>query len=97
MGDQATKLSVGNQTITLDVGGQTTKLAIGNQTTKLDLGAASTQAMQSITLTVGASSIKVDQMGVTIQGMMIKINGEMMTQIQAGILLTAKGAITMIN
>ena len=88
MGDQATKLSVGNQTITL---------AIGNQTTKLDLGAASTQAMQSITLTVGASSIKVDQMGVTIQGMIIKINGEVMTQIQAGLLLTAKGAITMIN
>ena len=88
MGDQATKLTMGNQTITLDM---------GNQTTKLALGAASTEAMQSITLTVGASSVKVDQMGVTIQGMMIKINGEMMTQIQAGVMLTAKGAITMIN
>jgi type VI secretion system secreted protein VgrG len=87
----------GNHSLTLNKGNQSITLSMGNQTTKLDLGAVSTEAMQSITLTVGSSSIKIDQMGVTIQGMMIKINGEMMTQIQAGVMLTAKGAITMIN
>jgi type VI secretion system secreted protein VgrG len=54
-------------------------------------------AMQSITLTVGGSSIKVDQMGVTIQGMMIKITGDIMTQVQGEAILILKGGITMIN
>ena len=35
--------------------------------------------MQSITLKVGQSSVKIDQMGVTIKGMMIKIEGQVMT------------------
>ena len=75
---------------------------MGNQTTKLDLGASSTTAMQSITLTVGQSSIKIDPTGVTIQGMMISINGQIRTQPgsksqDGSAMLQCKGAITMIN
>jgi len=54
-------------------------------------------AMQSITLTVGGSSIKVDQMGVTIKGMMIQIEGNVMTQVKGDAILILKGGITMIN
>jgi type VI secretion system secreted protein VgrG len=96
-GNHSLTLNQGNQSITLDMGNQSTKISLGNQTTNVELGEISTEAMQSITLTVGASSIKIDQMGVTIQGMMIKINGELTTDVEAGVLLTAKGAITMIN
>ena len=96
-GNQSIKLDMGNQSTELSMGNQSIKLDMGNQSTNVELGQISTEAMQSITLTVGASSIKIDQMGVTIQGMMIKINGELTTDVEAGVLLTAKGAITMIN
>jgi len=103
-GDHDTQLKQGDQTVTLTTGNQSIKLSMGNQTTKLDLGAVSTEAMQGIELKVGQSSIKIDQMGVTIQGMMIKIEGQiqtevkgLMTQISADAMLQAKGAITMIN
>ena len=49
---------------------------MGNQTTKIDLGKSETEAMQSIELKVGQSSVKLDQMGVTIKGMMIKCEAQ---------------------
>jgi type VI secretion system secreted protein VgrG len=79
------------------MGSQSIKVSLGNQTTNVDLGKIETTAMQSITLTVGGSSIKIDQMGVTIQGMMIKIAGDLMTEVDGDVLLTLKGGITMIN
>jgi type VI secretion system secreted protein VgrG len=45
--------------------------------------------MQGIELKVGANSIKIDQSGVTITGMTVKVEGSIQTQI--------KGAITQIN
>jgi type VI secretion system secreted protein VgrG len=77
---------------------------MGNEATKIDLGKSETEAMQSIELKVGQSSIKLDQMGVTIKGMTIKIEGQiqvevkgLMTQVNGDAMLTLKGGITMIN
>jgi type VI secretion system secreted protein VgrG len=77
---------------------------MGNLVTKLGLGASKTEALQGIELKVGQSSIKIDQMGVTIKGMMIKIDGQvqtevkgLMTTVNGSAMLTVKGAITMIN
>ena len=53
--------------------------------------------MQSIKLTVGPSSITISPTGITIAAPMININGEMTTSVQAGVMMTIKGAITMIN
>ena len=60
--------------------------------------------MQSITLKVGQNSITIDQMGVTIKGMMIKVEGQvqtevkgLMVQVSGDAMLQAKGAITMIG
>ncbi|MGH7646768.1 MAG: type VI secretion system Vgr family protein [Gemmatimonadaceae bacterium] len=104
MGQQQTTLDQGDQTVELKMGNQTIKLGMGNQSTKLDLGAVSTEALQGIELKVGQSSIKIDQMGVTIKGMTISVQGEIQTQIKglimqisADAMLQAKGAITMIN
>jgi type VI secretion system secreted protein VgrG len=96
-GNRSLTLNQGNESTTLDMGNQTITLKMGNQTTKLDLGKSETEAMQSIELKVGQSSIKIDQMGVTIKGMMITVDGQIMTEVKAGAILTAKGAITMIN
>ena len=96
-GNHSLTLNQGNQSIKLDIGNQSTQLDVGNQSTNVDLGKIDMTAMQSITLTVGGSSIKIDQMGVTIQGMMIKISGDIMTQVEGECMLILKGGITMIN
>ena len=83
---------------------RTITIKTGNQTIKLNLRASSTEAMQSIELKVGQNSIKIDQSGVTIQGMTIKIQGQMqvqvqgaMTQINADAMLTTQAGITMMS
>ncbi len=97
-GNHSLTLNQGNQSVTLDMGNQTTTLSMGNQTTKLDLGRPSTtEAMQSITLKVGANSIVIDQTGVTIKGLMVTIEGETITQVKGDAVLILKGGITMIN
>ena len=97
MGKQTITIQ-GNQTLTIKQGNQSTTLNMGNQSTKVDLGKIETEAMQSIELKVGQSSIKIDQMGVTIKGMMIKIEGQiqvqvkgMMTQVNGDAMLDAQG------
>ena len=104
MGNQKVTLDMGNQELTLKMGNRKVKLSMGNLETKLDLGKVSYDALQGIELKVGQSSIKVDQLGVTIKGMMIKIEGQvqtqikgLMTQVNGDAMLMVKGAITMIN
>ena len=104
MGNDALNIKMGNRDVKIDMGNDALTIKMGNQTTKLNLGKSSTEAMQSIELKVGQSSIKVDQMGVTIKGMMVKIEGTvmtevkgLMTQVNGSAMLTCKGGLTMIN
>jgi type VI secretion system secreted protein VgrG len=96
-GNQSTTLSMGNQSTTLSMGNQSTQLDLGNISVNCDLGSITMEAMQSITLTVGGSSITIDQMGVTIEGMMITISGDAITEISGDALLDLSGGITLIN
>ena len=103
-GNETITVDQGNRSLTLNMGNDSTELKMGNQSTKVDLGKIDEEAMQSITLHVGQSSIKIDQMGVTIQGMMIKIQGQiqvdvegLMTQIKGTAMLQEQGGIVMIN
>ncbi|MEX2176509.1 MAG: type VI secretion system tip protein TssI/VgrG [Pirellulaceae bacterium] len=102
--DRKAELETGNDSLTIKMGNQSTAVKMGNQTTKLSLGKSETEALQSIELKVGQSSIKIDQMGVTIKGMMIKIEGTLMsevkglmTNVKADAILQVKGGLTMIN
>lgn len=102
--DEVLKVESGNRTEEISQGNDKLQLKMGNRTIKLDLGKQSTEAMQSIELIVGQSSIKVDQTGVTIKGMMIKIEAQMMFQTkgmmmqqQASAIHIVKGAMVMIN
>lgn len=103
-GNLTEKISQGNASYTLSMGNSKTQLDMGNHDLNLDMGAASTTAMQSITLTVGGSSIKIDPMSITLKAMMIKIDGQisvdvnsLLTTVKADALLTLKGGITFIN
>jgi type VI secretion system secreted protein VgrG len=103
-GNRTVTIKQGNLTTTLEQGNETHELKMGNLTTKLDMGAASTEAMQSIELKVGQNSIKIDQTGVTIQGMMVNIQGQIQTQVQGTMtqisgdaMLQLSGGITMIG
>jgi type VI secretion system secreted protein VgrG len=103
-GNQSTTIKMGNLSTEVKMGNVSEKLGMGNKTVKLDLGKSEEEAMQSIELTVGQSSIKIDQMGVTIKGMMISIEAQiqmqvkgLMTQVNGSAMLQAQGGIVMIN
>jgi type VI secretion system secreted protein VgrG len=103
-GNDKLTLKKGNRDVILEMGNDTLHLKMGNQTTKIDLGKSETEAMQSIELKVGQSSIKLDQMGVTIKGMMIKCEAQimmetkgLMNKMDGTAMVQIKGGITMIN
>ncbi len=102
-GNQITDVSMGNQTIEVGMGNQTTDVKMGNISMKAGLGSISLEAMQSIELKVGANSLKIDNMGVTISGLMVKIDGTATLETNApmatykGMMVTVQGALVKIN
>ena len=103
-GNETIKVSKGNRAVEIAMGNEQLTIKMGNQTTKLDLGKSETEAMQSIEFKVGQSSVKIDQTGVTIKGMMVKVEGQIqtdikgtITQVQGTAMLKAGGGITMIG
>jgi type VI secretion system secreted protein VgrG len=112
-GNRAATIKQGNDTITVQLGNRTVDVPMGDHTIKSNqgniaiktaLGAVSIEAMQSLTLKVGQSTITLDQMGVTIKGMTVKVEGQIMTSIKAPItqidadgMLKASGGIMMLN
>lgn len=90
-GDDTHQLKQGNRFVVLDMGSDSLQIKMGDQTIKLDLGKSTTEAMQAIELKVGQSSIKLDQTGVTIKGIMVKVEGQAMTDVK-GIMTTVQGS-----
>jgi len=89
-GNQVVKLDKGNQEVTLKMGNQTTKVDMGNITLKAGLGKVTIEAMQGIEFKVGQSTMKLDQTGVTVGGMMLKLEGKVQTELK-GVMTTVKG------
>ncbi len=104
MGNLSQALKMGNYDLKLSMGNMSTALDMGSYSVKTSLGAVTIEAMQGITLKVGQSQVKLDQMGVTISGMMVKLDGKlqldaqgMMTTVKGNAMLQASGAIVMIG
>ncbi len=102
--DESLKVEQGNRTIKVEMGNVTQTIDKGNYDLNITMGEQTVDAMQQIKLTVGQSSITIDQTGVTIKGMMIKIQGDIsaemtstMTKVNGDAMLTLKGGLTMIN
>jgi type VI secretion system secreted protein VgrG len=94
----------GNLTETISQGNHTETVSLGNYSLKTSAGKITVEAMQSIELKVMGSSIKIDPVGVTIKGPIIKIEGTGMAQLKAPMsqlegsaLMIVKGGLTMIN
>jgi type VI secretion system secreted protein VgrG len=103
-GNEKRTIKQGNREAIISMGNDTLTIKLGNQTTKLDLGKSATEAMQSIEFKVGQSSLKIDQMGVTIKGMMINVESTIqtavkgtMTQVQGSAMLQVSGGIMMLG
>jgi type VI secretion system secreted protein VgrG len=103
-GNDLHQVKMGNREAIIDMGNDSLTVKMGNHIRKINLGKSETEAMQSIELKVGNSSIKVDQMGITMKGMMIKIEADvmleqksLMTKSEATAMMVIKGGITMIN
>ena len=103
-GNDSFEVGMGNHAQNIKMGNHDTKLGMGNYSIKADLGMVTIEAMQSIELKVGGSSVKLDQMGVTIKGMMLSFKGDIMTTVEGlmttvkgNAMLTLKGGIMMLN
>jgi type VI secretion system secreted protein VgrG len=94
----------GNEKVTVKEGDQTTDVKLGDISVKADVGSITLEAMQTIILKVGQSSVTLSQTGVEVKGMMITIDGQIQTEVkgtmvtvEGAAMLTLKGGITMIN
>ena len=102
--DRTIEVTQGNLATTVDKGNSSLDVSLGNISVKAAAGKIEMEAIQSITLKVGGNSIKIDQSGIVLDGLMVKITGQAMAQmssplttVKADGMLTLKGGITMIN
>lgn len=93
-----------NEKVTIEQGDQTTEVKLGNISVKASLGSITIEAMQTITLKVGQSSVTLSQAGVEVKGLTVTLNGQvattvkgLMTDVKGTAMLTLKGGITMLN
>jgi type VI secretion system secreted protein VgrG len=103
-GSRTVDVPLGDHTIRSDQGNIAVRTNLGDVTVKTSAGAISIEAMQSITLKVGSSSITLDPSGVTIKAIQVQVEGEALaslkaplTQIDAEGMLKASGGIMMLN
>jgi len=103
-GNRVNNVNTGNDTLNVKTGNCATKVSLGNYTLDVDAGKATVTAMVSIELKVGANSIKIEQSGITIKGIMVNVEGSAMleaksplTTVKGDGVLTLKGGVTMIN
>ncbi|MGH6990555.1 MAG: type VI secretion system tip protein TssI/VgrG, partial [Stellaceae bacterium] len=85
--DASLDVEQGNRDVTVTMGDHSITVAMGKSDIK---------ALQSIELTVGSNSIKIDQSGIKIEGLQISIEGSAQTEIK-GALIDIKGGLVQIN
>ena len=102
-GDRTVTVSQGNHSITVN-GNHVVTVKQGNHQTQAAAGKITLDAAQSIELTCGQSSIKIEPTAITITSLNIKLQGDAqvsvqgpMTTVKADGTLTLKGGMVMIN
>ena len=97
-------IAKGNLTETISEGDHSETVSLGDIKIDASAGKIAISAGTEITLTVGGSSIKIDNSGVTVAGPLIKLTADGMleakgatTTVKGDSMLTLKGGITMIN
>lgn len=90
-GDASLTVSSGNRGVSVDSGNYTLSAAMGNVTIGADMGKVTIEAMQSIELKVGGNSVKIDQTGVTVKGILVKLTADGAANLE-GAMTTVKGS-----
>jgi len=80
-----------DRTETVEQGDDTITIQRGDRSIEVSLGSSTLEAMQSITLKVGMSSIVIDQASITLSAMNINIQGQLAVNIQ-GMVTTVTGS-----
>ncbi len=83
-GNETLNVDTGDRKVTVSKGGDTLTVSAGDHTITISAGKSSITAAQSITLTVGSNSIKIDTGGITLNGLKIDV--------EASTALSLKGA-----
>ncbi len=103
-GDETLTVEKGKREISVDTDDNILTVKKGDRTTKVSLGKDKLEAMQSIELKCGSSSIKLEPAKITIKSAMIDIKADttlnakgLMTTVKGDAMLTLKGGLTMIN
>jgi len=103
-GNESLLVKMGNMDTKVDMGNQSTLVKLGNISTKASLGKIEMEALQSITLTCGASKIHMTPMGIELQALTIKVKASLTLDTEgvlvthkAAALMTIKGGLVMIN
>lgn len=103
-GNEQLTVSKGNRAVEISQGNEALTIKAGNQTIKINQGKSSTEAGTAIELKVGQNSITIDQNGITLKGMAIKLIGQSkvaaqapMVQVQADGQLKLQGGVVMVN
>lgn len=87
----------GNRTTTIKQGNDDLTLEMGSKSTKVNLGSITYEAMQSITLKCGVSSITLTPASITLDSPMITVDGKAMTMVKAPITMVQGNAVTMVT
>lgn len=102
-GSQTTEIK-NNRTTTLNQGNDKLNVKMGDYSVDIDAGKATITAMTSIELKVGSNTIKLDQKGITVNGIMVKVDATAkldanspLTTVGASGVLTLQGTLTKIN
>jgi type VI secretion system secreted protein VgrG len=90
-GNSTLTVSSGNRAVTLDSGNYTLTASAGNITLGASAGKVTIEAMQSIELKVGGNSVKIDQSGVTVKGILVKLTADGAANLE-GSMTTVKGS-----
>jgi type VI secretion system secreted protein VgrG len=105
-GDMKVDVSQGNLKTQVDQGDHVTKVMMGGYSVLADqgvleleapIGGVSIKSTVGIELTVGSNSIKIDPTGITIDALMVKVNGQIQTQVSGLMTQLSGSAMTQIS
>ena len=103
-GDDLLTLKTGNRSVMVDKGDHKLVIKTGDHLIDVKAGKSDIKAAKAITLKVGSNMIKIDQQGITIKGMQVKIQADMkadlkspMTTVSGDGMMTVKGGLVKIN
>ena len=96
-GNDKTTVKTGDHSMTVSTGNHGTTVSAGNHKLDVSAGKSEITAAQSIELTVGSNSIKIDTTGVTINGIKVDVKSSATMSLQAGAPLSLQGTMISLN